>query len=294
MKVRPVRHPDDLDDLRRLFEQCRIADGHAPIGEHKYVDLMAGTSEGSMGRVFFVEDQLIAYVHLGRRRKDSGWVLETAIQPGYRRPGFIRSVLQSAIDLVADKDGGTIRVWVYHPAVAETVKDLGFHEERQLLQMRLPLPPRQTATVPAGMRLAPFRVGRDEERWIEVNNRAFAGHPENGGWTPEILADRIRREWFDADGFLMAWQGSNLAGFCWTKVHPGALGEIYVIAVDPDFQGRSLGPWLTLEGLWNLYRRRQATTAMLYVDAANGPAVGMYERLGFELDHVDGSFVRAL
>ena len=30
---------------------------------------------------------------------------------------------------------------------------------------------------------------------------------------------------------------------------------------------------------------------MVYVDATKGVAVGMYERLGFELDHIDRSYV---
>jgi mycothiol synthase len=292
MHHRPVRHPDDLDDLSRLFEECRVADGHAPIGEHKYLDLIAGTPERSIGRVFEVGRDLVAYLHLSPRRVDAGWVLETAIHPDYRNPGVIRSVLRSAVDLVFEVGGGTIRVWIYHAAVADIVKEFGFHQERHLLQMRLPLPPRHTATVPAGLRLTPFRVAIDEEGWIEVNNRAFSGHPENGSWTRAVLADRMRQDWFDADGLLMAWQGSDLTGFCWTKLHPGSLGEIYVLAVDPDYQRRSIGMWLTLEGLWYLWQRRKATTAMLYVDAANRRAVGMYERLGFELDHVDRSFVR--
>ena len=44
----------------------------------------------------------------------------------------------------------------------------------------------------------------------------------------------------------------RLAGFCWTKVHDDEeppLGEIYVIAVDPDFVGRGLGRALTVAGL---------------------------------------------
>jgi len=292
MRLRSVRHPEDLDDLLRLFEQCRIADGHAPIGEHKYLDLVSGTSKGLVARIFEVGNELVAYVHLSPRRDDDGWVLETAIHPRHRHPDTIRAVLQSALDLTTGAGGGTIRAWIYHPAVAEALRRLGFHRERQLLQMRMPLPPRRTPTLPAGMRLAPFQVGSDEELWIRVNNRAFADHPENGAWTPNILADRIRQDWFDAEGLLMAWHETDLTGFCWTKLHPGNQGEIYVIAVDPDYQGQSLGTWLTLEGLWFLHRRRNATTAMLYVDAANRSAVGMYERIGFELDHIDRSYVR--
>ena len=293
MDSRSVRHPEDLDGLRRLFEKCRVADGHAPIGEHKYLDLVSGTSDRSVGRVFETDGELVAYIHLTPRRDAAGWALETAIHPGRRHPGVIREVLRSAVDLAEAGGGGTIRAWVYHPAVAAALRELGFRGERQLLQMRLPLPPRRPAVAPAGLRLSAFQVGRDEASWIEVNNRAFVGHPENGAWNREILADRIRQDWFDAAGLRMARQGDDLVGFCWTKLHQGNLGEIYVIAVDPDHRRKSLGTFLTLDGLWYLHRCRDASTGMVYVDAANGPAVSMYERIGFELDHIDRSFVRA-
>jgi mycothiol synthase len=291
MVIRPARYPQDLDALQRLFEECGMADGHAPIGEHKYLALAAGTSEDSSGLIFEDDGNLVGYVHLNPRRGGKGWVLETAIHPGHRHPGLIREVLQSAVDLCAGAGGGPIRAWVYHPAVAEMMQKIGFRRERNLLQMRRPLPPGRAAVVPTGLRLASFRIDLDIERWIEVNNRAFEGHPENGQWTPEVLAGRLRQPWFDSAGLLMAWQDDDLVGFCWTKIHPETLGEIYVIAIDPGYQRRSFGRWLTLEGLWDLHRRRGASTAMLYVDASNGPATGMYEDLGFELDHIDRSFV---
>jgi mycothiol synthase len=291
MYIRSVRHPDDLVDLQRLFEQCRIADGHTPIGEHKYLDLVAGTREGSGAWVVEVDDELIAFFHISPRRDADGWVLETAIHPGHRHSDTIKTVLQTATEVASGAGGGAIRVWVYHPAIAEAVRSLGFRPERQLWQMRIALPPRPRPIGPAGLRLTPFRVESDEEHWIAVNNGAFAGHPENGAWTVETLADRIKQPWFDPEGLLMAWEGEDLVGFCWTKLHPDDLGEIYVIAVDPQYQGRSIGKWLTLEGLWFLHRRT-ASVAMLYVDAANRSAVGLYERLGFELDHIDSSFIR--
>lgn len=291
MQERAVNYPEDLDALEGLFEQCRLADDHAPIGEHKYLDLVAGDPDRAIARVFEDRDELIGYLHLTRRANDETWVLEVALHPEHREPGIIRAVILSAVDLGLESGSASIRMWAYHPAVAAMVEELGFIEERKLLQLRVPLPPSSEAAAPRGFRLTGFRVGSDEDAWIEVNNRAFRSHPENGSWNRTILADRFRQDWFDPEGLLMAWTEGELAGFCWTKQHSESLGEIYVVAVDPEYQSRSLGRWLTLEGLSYLSQRRGANIAMLYVDSANVRAVAMYEGLGFALDHVDRSYV---
>ncbi len=178
-----------------------------------------------------------------------------------------------------------------HP-LAEAVADaVGLTDRRDLLQLRRPLPvpadhPTRAAAPPLATR--PFRPGADDLAWLRVNNRAFAAHPDQGHETPQTLADRTAEPWFDATGFLVADDASRpgeLAGFCWTKVHPPTdadleLGEIYVIGVDPSHRGEGLGPSLTLAGLDHLGRRGIAT-ANLYVDADNEPARRLYDRLGF-------------
>jgi mycothiol synthase len=177
-----------------------------------------------------------------------------------------------------------------HDALAHR---LGFRRGRELFQMRRPLPHPEAPRWPAGVTVRRFVPGHDEDAWLAVNNRAFAGHVEQGGWSRATLAQRQLEPWFDPSGFLLAEQGGELAGFCWTKVHSDDLGEIYVIAVDPGAQGTGLGKALVLGGLASL-AERGITTGMLYVDAANEGAVGLYRHLGFEVHHIDRAYVAQL
>ena len=43
---------------------------------------------------------------------------------------------------------------------------------------------------------------------------------QNGDWDAGVLAERMDHDWFDPDGFRMAWKADRLVAFCWTKVHP--------------------------------------------------------------------------
>ena len=89
-----------------------------------------------------------------------------------------------------------------------------------------------------------------------------------------------------------------MLGFHWTKIHGfidsselhphvhDAIGEVYVVGVDPTLQGKGLGKALTLAGLHHL-RSRGLVQSMLYVDATNTGAIVMYENLGFARWDVD-------
>lgn len=172
----------------------------------------------------------------------------------------------------------------------------GLRSTRDLFQLRRPLP--VEAELRAGLpeiATRAFRPGVDEDAWVEVNNRAFADHPDQGNQTRAAVEALEREPWFDPAGFLVldadpaGPRAGHLDGFCWTKVHSGTdppLGEIFVIGVDPSAHGRKLGPALTVAGLDHL-AGRGLTQGMLYVDEANTAARAMYDRLGFTEHHRD-------
>jgi len=160
--------------------------------------------------------------------------------------------------------------------------------------MRVALPVSAKPHWPPGVTIRGFRPDQDEAAWLDVNNRAFEGHAEQAGWTAEDLAVRTDQPWFDAEGLRMVWAEERLVAFNWTKLHPYSeprlVGEIFVIAVDPDRQGSGLGRATIVEGLRDLSARQGAEEAVLHVDTAERSAVHLYRSLGFETEHVSRAF----
>lgn len=160
----------------------------------------------------------------------------------------------------------------------------GLRLVREILQLRVPLPLDARSVVPA-LATRPFVPGADDDEWLDVNNRAFAWHPEQSGWSVADLEERMSEDWFDPEGFRVHEQDGRIVGFCWTKVHPPtdtdpALGEIFVIGVDPDHHGRGLGRALVEDGLAHL-AARGLRTGMLHVEHDNTSARALYRALGF-------------
>ena len=293
LEIKREMGQDDIQAVSELLDVATAADHHRPLGEHQWLDLVHGGREGFAGLVAWEpgHDHPVGYAQVTKGALS--WALEFVIDPHHRdRAADIGSTLvQAALGVVAAEGGGHVHLWVPKPGPHHDViaARTGLTTGRELLQMRCVLPLEE----PWELDVRAFEPGRDETAWLEVNNRAFHWHPEQGGWDVETLKSREHQPWFDPAGFLLHERDDRLAGFCWTKVHDDhdpPLGEIYVIAVDPDFQGLGLGRALVLAGLDSLHARG-LTTGMLYVDRSNSGAIHLYEELGFTVDHVDRAYV---
>ncbi len=187
-------------------------------------------------------------------------------------------------------DHGPVQLWLHEvePLADRALINCGWSQYRDLWQLRRPLP-----APPSNLETRSFTVD-DIDDFVAVNNRAFSWHPEQSGLTPTDVEKSMSEPWFDTDGFRLLHINGRMAGFCWTKVHADIdppIGEIYLIAIDPDFHGRGLGAPMTLAGLEWLADRGLAT-GMLYVESDNVAANAVYRRLGFLHHHTDRAYRR--
>ena len=296
-------NPGDIERLQRFIEGRDAEMGFRPISDQAWAEL----SHGPVGRMLAVQlsdrvGNVGAYAQAvapspavppdpapDAPRPDRNWTVEIVVDSddpvriNQLATRSLATVVQSVI-----RAGGTHLTWAVqsptaaHERVATT---FGLTPQRRLYQMRRSLP----TGLPAAIVTRPFDVERDLEEWVRVNNRAFAWNPEQGSWTTANVLARMDEPWFDPAGFLIHERDGRLAGFCWTKIHSSAtppIGEIYVVAVDPDFHGLGLGHSLTLAGLESI-ADRGVIIGMLFVDADNTNAIRLYDKLGFVITRTD-------
>jgi mycothiol synthase len=263
------------------FLDAAYAAGNARLNDHLTSDRVHGERDGFRAAIATSDADVVGYAQASAA--NNGVVVGVVSADQHTAALLLRELLS----VVPTTKAVT---WWSTDASAAIAHDLGMSPARRLFRMGRRLPIGDATDVA----LRPFRVGQDEEAWLQVNNAAFALHGEQGGWDLATLQQRELEPWFSADGFLLHERDGRLAAFCWTKLHPGGtlVGEIYVIAVHPDFHGHGLGRALTVAGLQHL-GAAGAQAAMLYVDAANEAAVGLYRSLGFEVEFTDQSYVRS-
>ena len=286
--------PAHMAAITNLAQAATRANGFRPLDDQHWIELTHGGGPGFVGLLAWnaTHTALEGYAQLSHTNQSYG--LQLVLPPEASLSG--ETLVRAALGEVAAAGGGLVNWWVFHAteSSSELPARCGFSPGRVQLQMRRPLPVGRRSPVVTRS----FRVDHDETDWVRVNNRAFSGHLEQGGWTVEDVRARESESWFDPEGFRLYESDGRLAAFCWTKIHLAdaadsggvVLGEIYVIAVDPDFAGQGLGRALTLAGLDSL-SDREVAMGMLYVDSANVAAVGLYESLGFEVHHRDAAFV---
>ncbi|MYW06441.1 mycothiol synthase [Streptomyces sp. SID3343] len=295
----------DVEAVLSLAEATTGTDGASPLSEQSRLELRHGAPAA---RELFarVGDRVVGFAHLDASDPVDGPSAELFVGPSARGAGIGRTLLEALVAEAAGADEqGRLRVWAHGklPAAERLAAALDFTAFRELWQMRRSAAAVPDIATPADVRLRAFRPGEDDRAWLALNAKAFAHHPEQGGWTLDDLRRRFDEPWFDPAGFFLAEDAATgeLLGFHWTKTHPatgdtGPLGEVYVVGVDPAAQGRGLGALLTAVGLRHLAERsldgRPLGEVLLYVDADNEAAVKVYTRLGFRVHTVDVMYRR--
>jgi mycothiol synthase len=328
----------DVAAVAILTEAATEADGVRPLSEHVSLHLRnggegpdlhillllpppapapdgAGAGAG-LGLTTTTGEIVVGYAHLDPTDAVAGSAAELVVHPAFRGHGYGRLLVEAAGGQTPD---GRVRLWAHgdHPAARQLAESMGFRVVRRLEQLRRSLySPLPGLHLPETVRIRAFRPGEDDRAWLELNARAFAGHPEQGSWTAQDLVARMQESWFAPEGFLIAEEdgpeGPGMVAFHWTKIHGGdsdpphvhppaagsahghePIGEVYVVGVDPAHQGRGLGRSITVAGLRWL-RARGLPQAMLYVEADNEPALAVYRSLGFTHWDTDVMFYRSV
>jgi mycothiol synthase len=277
--VLAVEVPDALDDatrhaVRELIAEVEARDGAPPLSDHALLQLSAS---GPTHLLAYDGDELVGYAQL------ADGVAELASRNAAGK-------LLAAAEPYAPDD---LLVWAHGQAspVGPAAEARGYVRQRALWQLRRPVTDLPDASLPGGVTVRSFVPGQDEDAWLAVNAAAFAEHPEQGRWTRADIDARERKSWFDPAGFLLAERDETLLGFHWTKMHPGQIGEVYVLGVAPSAQGMRLGPALLAMGL-DYLAGRGARELMLYVEESSAGAMGLYERFGFRRHDVSRQYRR--
>ena len=278
----------DVDQrrIKAVFDAAAAHDGTAPVGDQVLREL---PNDRTGHLVAELDDDVVGYLNLVPGAEDTPAMAEVAVHPDARRRGIGSALIRTGLA----EGGDGARVWAHgnlEPARA-TAAALDLVAARELLQMRRPLTDLPPVKVPDGVVLRTYAGPSDDAELLRVNNAAFSWHPEQGGWTDADIAERRGEPWFDPEGLFLAFDSDRLVGFHWTKVHGPDLGEVYVVGVDPEAQGRGIGATLTLVGLHHLADRIGAGAEVtLYVEADNSAAVKTYERLDFSVFAADVAY----
>jgi mycothiol synthase len=280
------------DSVLSLFKAAHDFDGTPAIAEHVLLHIRHGGDKSDSHLVIEENKEVIAYAHLDTTDLIAGPSVEAVVHPKHRGKGLGSLILKEAIKICGDKT----RIWSHGDLPAAKAIAASLNLERLWSNLLMSKSLGEVQPVTSKYPIRTFIASLDNQAFLELNNKVFADYPDQGGWSEDDLKVRLNENWFETEGFFVAEDDGELIGFCWTKIHGAhthshsssdvdhgheALGEIYVLAVNPDYKGQGVGRDLTITGL-NYLKYKGLNNVMLYVGVENKPAFNLYKSLGFK------------
>jgi len=238
--VRTARLTDEQQSaVLALVAAAQEQDGVAPMSEQSLLAARGRSGRPVEHLLAYADDGLVGYLQVDEGEETPS--AELVVAPSHRRQGVGSELLNRIRP-------GT-RIWAHGDLAAsdafaaahglEVVREL-FVLGRRFAEAG----PVDEPVLPEGLVARPFRPGHDEAEWLRVNAAAFAHHAEQGRMTRADLDARMEESWFDPEGLILVVPEDDpdtVAASHWTKRRSETEGEIYVVAVDPAYQGRVWG-----------------------------------------------------
>ena len=190
-----MQHLDHLSDTQQelvleLINRTTHHDGTPPIAEHILLHLRYGGDKADSHLLIEKDNQVIGYAHLDQTDLVAGPSVELVVDPVHRGAGVGKALLSEAIKIC----GKTLRLWVHgeQEAAHNLAASFNFVKIRTVLQMSKSLTDIQSLPVIGKeIIIRSFLPGIDSDDWLELNNKVFKDHPEQGGWQLSDLNHRL-------------------------------------------------------------------------------------------------------
>jgi mycothiol synthase len=281
----------DFERFRKLkFELEKRATSLDLWSLQELEESLALSNRVSESNAFVAEmgENLIAFLKLDPELDIGRVVLALFVQSGHWTRRVLLNLIQEAVIRARELEARKVHINVRRGCLElkNVLLETGFRSIRRYQELRLDLsrvsltePPRKTPHI------RHFKRG-EEDRLANIQNRAFRDTWGYSANTLQDIIDRTALPSFSPQNVLFAFNGENIAGYCWTMMAPtkrfpfGGPGRIYMIGVDPEYRRSNIGKQLLLAGL--SYLKAKGTGVVdLTVDSKNNPARTLYKSVGF-------------
>jgi len=297
--------PEDFASYVQLNVEAEELDPTGRCTSAQVLSEALGRPNHVPGQDLFVAEaagKVVGYIDVRSELGIGRAVLDCLVHPEHRRKGLATDLFHRASRRVREVGARVVHVNVVEENVAAKglLAKLGFEFVRRFLELRRELSEVHLSDAEQDALLSRHLQPGEEDKLTQIQNRSFAGTWGYNLTDVEETAYRLSLTGSSPEDVILIFAADRPVGYCWTLVDPEAsaaagtsVGRIYMLGVDPDYQGSGIGKQALLAGLAHL-RSKGIEVAELTVDSQNPAACALYESGGFKISSTSAWYEKTL